>query len=73
RDWEVKIKHIYREANYAADHLASRGHTSPRGSHCIDLTDRRLAHFLRYVVWRSLNPRLIINNRLASNVFPPKK
>ncbi|CAN1170712.1 Putative ribonuclease H protein At1g65750 [Linum perenne] len=62
RDWEVDIKHIYREANYAADHLASRGHTCPRGSHCIDLTDCRLAHFLRYDCMGISEPRLIISN-----------
>ncbi|CAN1170716.1 Putative ribonuclease H protein At1g65750 [Linum perenne] len=61
-NWEVDIKHIYREANYAADHLASRGHTCPRGSHCIDLTDCRLAHFLRYDCMGISEPRLIISN-----------
>ncbi|XP_050222138.1 uncharacterized protein LOC126672232 [Mercurialis annua] len=26
RNWEVKVQHVYREANNAADHLASKGH-----------------------------------------------
>ncbi|CAN1163501.1 Putative ribonuclease H protein At1g65750, partial [Linum perenne] len=62
KDWEVKIRHVYREANYAADHLASRGHSKPRGSHCFDLTDSCLAHLLRYDCMGISEPRLISIN-----------
>ncbi|CAN1148227.1 Putative ribonuclease H protein At1g65750 [Linum perenne] len=48
RDWEVKLSHVYLEANHAADHIASRGHTVPRGSHLVDPMDRNLAYFIRY-------------------------
>ncbi|CAN1166059.1 Putative ribonuclease H protein At1g65750 [Linum perenne] len=48
RDWEVKISHVYREANHAADHIASRGHSVSRGSHLVDPTDSNLAYFIRY-------------------------
>ncbi|CAN1122587.1 hypothetical protein LINPERPRIM_LOCUS2809 [Linum perenne] len=48
RDWELTIRHVYREANYVADHLANRGHEFSRGSHLIDSIDCRLAHFVRY-------------------------
>ncbi|CAN1163744.1 Putative ribonuclease H protein At1g65750 [Linum perenne] len=62
KDWEVKIRHVYREANYAADHLASRGHSKPRGSHCVDLTDSCLAHLLRYDCMGISEPKLISIN-----------
>ena len=31
RAWEVKIQHVYREANRAANFMASRGHSLPLG------------------------------------------
>ncbi|CAN1824961.1 Putative ribonuclease H protein At1g65750 [Linum perenne] len=61
RDWELTIRHVYREANFAADHLASRGHELPRGSHWIDPIDCRLAYFVRYDCMGLTVPRLIIN------------
>ncbi|CAN1124095.1 Putative ribonuclease H protein At1g65750 [Linum perenne] len=38
RDWEVKIQHIYREANYAADYLANLGHSFELGTHVFSVT-----------------------------------
>ncbi|CAN1794637.1 hypothetical protein LINPERHAP1_LOCUS20370, partial [Linum perenne] len=32
RDWEVKVKHVYREANHAADYLANLGHNTTRNT-----------------------------------------
>ncbi|CAN1777356.1 Putative ribonuclease H protein At1g65750, partial [Linum perenne] len=32
REWELRIKHIYREANHLADCLADKGHSLPCGS-----------------------------------------
>ncbi|CAN1193402.1 Putative ribonuclease H protein At1g65750 [Linum perenne] len=61
RDWELNIRHVYREENFAADHLASRGHELPRGSHWIDPIDCRLAYFVRYDCMGLTVPRLIIN------------
>ncbi|CAN1136537.1 hypothetical protein LINPERPRIM_LOCUS21154 [Linum perenne] len=61
RDWELTIRHVYREANYMADHLASRRHDFPRGSHLIDCIDCRLAHFARYDCIGISEPTLIIN------------
>ncbi|CAN0890681.1 hypothetical protein LINGRAHAP2_LOCUS16566, partial [Linum grandiflorum] len=29
--WEVRVEHIYREANFAADYLAHFGHNLPPG------------------------------------------
>ncbi|CAN1188305.1 Putative ribonuclease H protein At1g65750 [Linum perenne] len=62
RDWEIKIRHVYREANFAADYLASRGHSLPRGSHYFDLSDSRLAHLIRYDCMGISEPRMILIN-----------
>ncbi|CAN1133389.1 Putative ribonuclease H protein At1g65750 [Linum perenne] len=48
RDWNVWIRHIYRETNHSADHLASVGLTLPLGIHFISLSDVNLVYFLRY-------------------------
>ncbi|CAN1157083.1 Putative ribonuclease H protein At1g65750 [Linum perenne] len=48
RDWEVRVRHVYREANHAADHLASTGFTYPLGIHSISPSDVNLVYFLRY-------------------------
>ncbi|CAN1233455.1 Putative ribonuclease H protein At1g65750, partial [Linum perenne] len=61
RDGELRIRHFYREANYAADHLASRGHGVPWGPHLVDPTDCSLAYFVRYDCMGISEPRLIIN------------
>ncbi|CAN1188099.1 hypothetical protein LINPERPRIM_LOCUS32236 [Linum perenne] len=31
RSWELKLKHVFREGNYAADFLANYSHTLQRG------------------------------------------
>ncbi|CAN1815566.1 Putative ribonuclease H protein At1g65750 [Linum perenne] len=33
RDWEVRISHVFREANQVADLFAHLGHTLPLGTH----------------------------------------
>ncbi|CAL1356332.1 unnamed protein product [Linum trigynum] len=43
RDWEIRITHIYREANFLADSLAHRGHILPIGSHVICPSDPEIA------------------------------
>ncbi|CAN1168973.1 Pathogenesis-related thaumatin-like protein 3.5 [Linum perenne] len=48
RDWTVTIKHIYREANHAADYLANLGHNTTRGTHLVDVSNCNLAYFIRY-------------------------
>ncbi|CAI0459471.1 unnamed protein product [Linum tenue] len=39
REWEVRITHIYREANFLADCLAHKGHSLSPGYHPIALSD----------------------------------
>ncbi|CAN1126818.1 Putative ribonuclease H protein At1g65750 [Linum perenne] len=48
RDWCIQVQHSYREANKAADSLASRGHSLGLGSHIISTADRSLGFYLRY-------------------------
>ncbi|CAN1829274.1 hypothetical protein LINPERHAP1_LOCUS32438 [Linum perenne] len=49
RDWEVKIHHIYREANYAADYMANLGQSLDFGVH------------VRYDLIGVCEPRAIFN------------
>ncbi|CAN1191313.1 Putative ribonuclease H protein At1g65750 [Linum perenne] len=48
RDWEVVVRHTYREGNRAADFLASIGYGYPFGSHSVPTSDCNLGYFLRY-------------------------
>ncbi|CAN1195923.1 Putative ribonuclease H protein At1g65750 [Linum perenne] len=62
RDWEVRVKHVYREANHAADHLAGSGFAFPLGIHSISPTDTNLVYFLRYDCFGISETRSIIMN-----------
>ncbi|CAN1189825.1 hypothetical protein LINPERPRIM_LOCUS24714 [Linum perenne] len=33
RDWEIRVSHLFREANRVADLLAHLGHCHPLGTH----------------------------------------
>ncbi|CAN1141458.1 hypothetical protein LINPERPRIM_LOCUS25507, partial [Linum perenne] len=48
RGWEVRVRHIFREANKAADFLASYGYNFLFGIHIFPLSDCNLGHILRY-------------------------
>ncbi|CAN1800814.1 Putative ribonuclease H protein At1g65750 [Linum perenne] len=62
RNWDVRIEHIYREGNGAADFLAGIGYGYPFGSHTFDYSDSRLGYFLRYDCFGIALPRLISIN-----------
>ncbi|CAN0880875.1 Putative ribonuclease H protein At1g65750 [Linum grandiflorum] len=61
RDWEVVLEHTFREANQAADHLASIGDKFPFGRHAIPISDPTLGHFLLYDSLGLTAPRYILN------------
>ncbi|CAN1291596.1 Putative ribonuclease H protein At1g65750, partial [Linum perenne] len=61
RDWEVRIRHVYRESNHVADHLANRGHSCPIGFHCIELSDPVLSFWLLHDQLGVSETRLIMN------------
>ncbi|CAN1748538.1 Putative ribonuclease H protein At1g65750 [Linum perenne] len=59
REWTVNVRHVYREANHAADYLASIGHYTPRGTFDFDISDCNLAYFIRYDCMGISEPRMI--------------
>ncbi|CAN1779642.1 Putative ribonuclease H protein At1g65750 [Linum perenne] len=59
KDWEIKLKHVYREGNQAADYLARLGHKLHRGCHSIPLSDCNLAYHVRYDCMGISEPRLV--------------
>ncbi|CAI0385208.1 unnamed protein product [Linum tenue] len=61
REWEVKISHVFREQNKAADFLASRGHSLHFGIHHISVCEPVLTHWLLYDSLGITMPRSISN------------
>ncbi|CAN1746080.1 Putative ribonuclease H protein At1g65750 [Linum perenne] len=59
QEWEVKVLHVYREGNQAADYLVNLGHNTIRGTHAVDISDCNLAYFVRYDCLGISEPRLI--------------
>ncbi|CAN1781354.1 Putative ribonuclease H protein At1g65750 [Linum perenne] len=59
RDWELRLKHVYREANQAADFLANMGHSLPRGCHSIPISNCNLAYYVRYDCLEISEPRMV--------------
>ncbi|CAN1134462.1 Putative ribonuclease H protein At1g65750, partial [Linum perenne] len=62
-DWEVHIRHVFRESNHVADHVANRGHSCPIGFHCIELSDPVLSFWLLHDQLGVSETRLIMNER----------
>ncbi|CAN1336375.1 Putative ribonuclease H protein At1g65750, partial [Linum perenne] len=48
RDWIIQLKHVYREANFLADHLANQGHDLALGVQTISATDTRVSY---WAIW----------------------
>ncbi|CAN1749887.1 Putative ribonuclease H protein At1g65750 [Linum perenne] len=59
KDWELRLKHVYREANQAADFLANFGHGLQRGCHSVAISDCNLAYHIRYDALGISEPRLV--------------
>ncbi|CAN1283004.1 Putative ribonuclease H protein At1g65750 [Linum perenne] len=62
-DWEVRILHIYRESNHAADYLANIVHSCPLGFHSIEQFDPNFCYWLHYDQLGVSEERLIMNER----------
>ncbi|CAN1126370.1 Putative ribonuclease H protein At1g65750 [Linum perenne] len=56
---EPEHQRIFREANKAADFLASLGYNFPFGIHLFPLSDCNLGHIVRYDCLNISEPRLI--------------
>ncbi|CAL1403785.1 unnamed protein product [Linum trigynum] len=48
REWNVEMKHIFRECNFAADFLSNKGHSLSFGSHLFNVSDPNLCYWLFY-------------------------
>ncbi|CAN1130057.1 Putative ribonuclease H protein At1g65750, partial [Linum perenne] len=62
RSWEIRIQHIYREGNRAADFLASIGHQRPIGIHSTPTSNCNLGFHLLYDVLGISESRSILSN-----------
>ncbi|CAN1184835.1 Putative ribonuclease H protein At1g65750 [Linum perenne] len=62
REWTVEVDHIYRDANQAADYLASIGFNHPLGTHEISISDCNLNYFVRLDLMGVSNVRSLSNN-----------
>ncbi|CAI0385762.1 unnamed protein product [Linum tenue] len=54
-------RHVYREANFAADFLAAKGHLVDFGTHLFNVYDPELEHWLLHDIMGIPHDRLIIN------------
>ncbi|CAL1398112.1 unnamed protein product [Linum trigynum] len=59
RNWEVKISHVYRECNKAADYLANRGHELSLEVHYFSISDSGLSFWVLYDCMGIAQTRLI--------------
>lgn len=46
RDWNVNLVHVYREANFGADHLAKMGSTNGARLHILEEAPDSMEHTL---------------------------
>ncbi|CAN0830692.1 Putative ribonuclease H protein At1g65750 [Linum grandiflorum] len=60
RDWETRIKHVYREANVLADYIAGLGHTQPLGSLEIGIQGSLLRHWTEHDIIGIAQPRAVL-------------
>ncbi|CAN1121022.1 Putative ribonuclease H protein At1g65750, partial [Linum perenne] len=59
RDWNVQVKHVYREANFLTDHLANNGHVLQLGAHNISVIDTEVNYWARYDLDGGVETRLV--------------
>ncbi|CAN1132526.1 hypothetical protein LINPERPRIM_LOCUS30120, partial [Linum perenne] len=59
RHWEVKISHVFREANYAADYLANLGHSFDIDTQFFSAPDSILCNWLRYDLFGVSMPKTL--------------
>lgn len=58
-DWHVRISHIYRDANYAAEHIANLGTSLPLGLHMFCIPPKNVKPRVSYDVQGVAYPRFI--------------
>ncbi|CAN1841559.1 Putative ribonuclease H protein At1g65750 [Linum perenne] len=60
REWEVRLYHVYREANYLVDALANHGHGLAPGTRRIDIN----SDFVQY--WEGYDARGVLIRRAVT-------
>ncbi|CAN1752411.1 Putative ribonuclease H protein At1g65750, partial [Linum perenne] len=60
RGWDIRIDHVYREANFGADYLANLGHSCKFGLHFLFHPNPVLAQWLRYDLVGGALPRAVL-------------
>ncbi|CAI0457207.1 unnamed protein product [Linum tenue] len=61
QQWEVRVSHVYREANYATDYLANKAHDFDFGTHQFNVCDRGLVSWINHDVMGTSHERFIVN------------
>ncbi|CAN1849453.1 Putative ribonuclease H protein At1g65750, partial [Linum perenne] len=61
RQWEVKLSHVFREANHTADYLANLGHKLMYGIQFFSVPNATLCNWLRYDLFGVSSSRTINN------------
>ncbi|CAI0430189.1 unnamed protein product [Linum tenue] len=60
-DWQVELRHVYREGNFVADYLASAGHRIQQGVYLYDEPDSLLNYWLFYDLVGIETSRMIVS------------
>ncbi|CAN0830454.1 Putative ribonuclease H protein At1g65750 [Linum grandiflorum] len=59
-DWEVRLKHVYREANVLADYIANIGHTLTIGNYEVGVRGNLMRHWMEHDILGVAQTRAII-------------
>lgn len=59
RDWHIRINHIYREANYAADHMANLATSFSLGLHMFPIPLESIKPLLIHDMYGVVYPPLV--------------
>ncbi|CAN1726094.1 Putative ribonuclease H protein At1g65750 [Linum perenne] len=62
RHWDVKLTHVFREANQAADYMANLGHSFDFGFQFFHIPDSSLCNWLRYDLVGVAMPQAVLSN-----------
>ncbi|KAL9450874.1 hypothetical protein AB3S75_012585 [Citrus x aurantiifolia] len=61
RNWRVEITNVYREANFAADNLATLACSFPLGLHVLNSTPKEVLQFMSQDTYGVVYLRLVIS------------
>ncbi|KAL9411709.1 hypothetical protein AB3S75_045333 [Citrus x aurantiifolia] len=61
RNWQVEITHVYREANFAADYLATLACSIPLGLHVFNSLPKGVLQFISQDTYEVVHPRFVIS------------